>query len=152
MKLFVDADSCPVRIREIISKTAYRLRAEAVFVANRLIAIPENAFCTSIITSAEPQSADSYITAHAVPGDLVITRDIPLAKLLIDAHVCVINDRGTVYTAENIRERLSVRNFMYDLHANGLIPEKSKTFGKKDIAAFAQALDKQTQRLICSSF
>ncbi|MGP1455584.1 MAG: YaiI/YqxD family protein [Treponema sp.] len=148
MKLFVDADSCPVRIREIISKTAYRLRTEAIFVANRLIAIPENAFCTSVITSTDPQAADSYITAHATPGDLVITRDIPLAKLLIDAHICVINDRGAVYTAENIGERLSLRNFMYDLHANGLMPERSKTFGKKDIAAFAQALDRETRRLI----
>lgn len=148
MTLFVDADSCPVRIREIICKTAQRLRVSAVFVANRIIPIPRNAYCSSVVTAAESQAADSFIVSNAVSGDIVITRDIPLAQQLVEAHVQVINDRGSVYTAENIRERLSIRNFMYKLHANGLAPERTKTFGKKEVMDFAHALDRETQRIL----
>jgi len=148
MTLFVDADSCPVRIREIICKTAKRLQVPAVFAANRPIPIPKNSYCTSVITEAEDQAADMYILAHAVQGDMVITRDIPLAKQLVDAHIRVINDRGIVYTIENIGERLSIRNFMYELSVNGLAPERTKAFGKKEIMEFAQSLDRETQRLL----
>lgn len=151
MTLFVDADSCPVRIREIICKTAKRLQVSAIFVANRPIPIPKNSYCTSVITEAEDQAADIYILAHAAQGDMVITRDIPLAKQLVDADVKVINDRGIVYTPENIGERLSIRNFMYGLSVNGLAPERTKAFGKKEIMEFAQALDRETQRLLKSA-
>lgn len=150
MIFFVDADSCPVRIREIVCKTAQRLQKPAVFVANRLIPIPKMLYCKMLITSVEEQAADTYIVTHAVPGDIVITRDIPLAKQLVDAHICVLNDRGTVYTAENINERLSLRNFMYELSANGLAPERTKVFGKKEIMDFARAFDRETQKALKS--
>ena len=148
MTFFVDADSCPVRIREIICKTAKRLKVQAVFAANRPIPIPKNSYCISVITEAGDQAADMYIIAHAVQGDLVVTRDIPLAKQLVDVHIRVINDRGIVYTPENIGERLSIRNFMYELSANGLAPERTKTFGKKEIMEFAHAFDQETQRIL----
>ena len=148
MTLFVDADSCPVRIREIICKTAKRLKVKAVFAANRSIPILKNHYCTVIVTEAQDQAADMYILDHAVQGDMVITRDIPLAKQLVDVHIRVINDRGIVYTAENIGERLSIRNFMYELSVNGLAPERTKAFGKKEIMEFAHALDRETQRIL----
>lgn len=149
MTFFVDADSCPQRIREIICKTAQRLHIQAVFVANRSIPIPQYSSCCRLeVTAAEDQAADKYILTHANPGDMVITRDIPLAKQLVDAQVRVLNDRGTVYTSENIGERLSVRNFMYELCANGLSPERCKTFGKKEVMEFAQAFDRETQRVL----
>lgn len=148
MTLFVDADSCPVRIREIICRTVQRLHVQAIFVANRSIPIPRNSYCTTIVTKAEDQAADMYIITYAVQGDMVITRDIPLAKQLVEAHIKVINDRGVVYTAENIDERLSIRNFMYELSINGLAPERTKAFGKKEVMEFAQALDRETQRLL----
>ena len=148
MRLFVDADSCPARVREIICKTALRLCVPVVFVANRTIPIPHNTCTTLVITESADQAADAYIVAHAQRGDIAITRDIPLAKSLVSAGVIVINDRGIVYTADNINERLSVRNFMYELQLNGLAPEKTKTFGKKDIMLFAQTLDRETRRLM----
>ncbi|MGP1594969.1 MAG: YaiI/YqxD family protein [Treponema sp.] len=148
MKLFVDADSCPVRIREIVCKTALRLCVPAVFVANRTIPFPKNTYTSLIITAADDQAADSYIVDNAEKGDIVITRDIPLAKLLIDSGILVINDRGTVYTADNINERLSLRNFMYELQMNGLTPAKTKTFGKKEVMIFSQTLDRETRRLM----
>lgn len=151
MTFFVDADSCPVRVREIICTTAARLHIQAVFVANRPIPIPKNPYCRSEITDAGDQAADLYILAHAARGDMVITRDIPLAKRLVDAHIRVINDRGAVYTAGNIKERLSLRNFMYELAANGLSPERTKTFGRKEIMKFAQTLDCESLRLMKSA-
>ena len=89
-----------------------------------------------------------YIITYAAQGDMVITRDIPLAKQLVEAHIKVINDRGVVYTAENIDERLSIRNFMYELSVNGLAPERTKAFGKKEVMEFARALDRETQCLL----
>lgn len=148
MTLFVDADSCPVRIREIICKTAKRLQIKAIFAANRPIPILKNSYCITVVTESQDQAADMYILAHAAKGDMVITRDIPLAKQLVDAHIRVINDRGIVYTAENIGERLSIRNFMYELSVNGLAPERTKAFGKKEIMDFAQSLDRETQRIL----
>ena len=148
MTLFVDADSCPVRIRDIICKTAKRLQIKAIFAANRPIPILKNSYCITVVTESQDQAADMYILAHAAKGDMVITRDIPLAKQLVDAHIKVINDRGTVYTAENIGERLSIRNFMYELSVNGLAPERTKAFGKKEIMDFAQSLDRETQRIL----
>ena len=151
MTFFVDADSCPVRIREIICKTALRLHIHAVFVANRCIPIPKNPYCRSVVTAAEDQAADRYIVDNAIQGDMVITRDIPLAQQLVAAQIRVLNDRGTVYTAENIKERLSIRNFMYELCASGLEPERTSSFGKKEIMAFAQAFDREIQRLLRSA-
>ncbi len=148
MTFFVDADSCPVRIREIVCKTALRLHILAVFVANRCIPIPKNPYCRSIVTTTEDQAADRYIIDNAAQGDMVITRDIPLAQKLVAAQIRVLNDRGTVYTAENIQERLSIRNFMYELYANGLAPERTSSFGKKEIMAFAQAFDREVQKLL----
>lgn len=148
MTLFVDADSCPVRIREIICKTAKRLQIKAIFAANRPIPILKNSYCITVVTESQDQAADMYILAHAAKGDMVITRDIPLAKQLVDAHIRVINDRGIVYTAENIGERLSIRNFMYELSVSGLAPERTKAFGKKEIMDFAQSLDRETQRIL----
>ncbi|MGP1577239.1 MAG: YaiI/YqxD family protein [Treponema sp.] len=148
MRLFVDADSCPVRIREVVCKTGLRLCVPVVFVANRTIPFPHNTYTSLIITDTSDQAADSYIVQHSQKGDIVITRDIPLAKLLVDADILVLSDRGTVYTANNINERLSIRNFMYELHISGLAPEKTKTFGKKDVMLFAQTLDRETRRLM----
>lgn len=151
MTFFVDADSCPVRVRDIICKAANRLQVQAVFVANRPIPIQKNSYCRSVITGTEDQAADSFIVHQAVPGDLVITRDIPLAKLLVDSQIQVINDRGTVYTPDNINERLSLRNFMYELHANGLTPERTRGFGKKEVMEFSQALDREVRKLLNSA-
>ncbi|QEK07505.1 YaiI/YqxD family protein [Treponema phagedenis] len=148
MRLLVDSDSCPAKIRSIICKTAKRLKVEAVFVANRPIPVANNPFCSFIQTGTESQAADIHILNTALSGDIVITRDIPLAKALIDKNILVINDRGTVYTKENINERLSIRNFMYKLQEYGLTLEKTKTFGKKEISDFAQALDRETTKLI----
>ncbi len=152
MTVFVDADSCPVRVREIICKAASRVKRSAVFAANRSIplAIKSN-FIKMIITDSAEQSADEYIVCNAVPGDLTVTRDIPLAKRLVDKGVTVINDRGVCFTKDNINTFLSARNFMYELQANGLKPEAQNSFGPKEIKKFANCLDIHLSKLIRQS-
>ena len=139
MKIWVDADSCPVRIRQIMAKAGERLKLPVIFAANREIPIPKGA--SMVVTENTEQAADLYITENSVEGDLAITRDIPLAKLLVDKGLYVINDRGTIFTRDNINTYLSARNFMYELQANGLAPEKTNSFGKKEIQKFSNLLD-----------
>ena len=140
MKIWVDADSCPVRIRQITAKAGERLKLPVIFAANREIPIPKGA--SMVVTENTEQAADLYITENSVEGDLAITRDIPLAKLLVDKGLYVINDRGTIFTRDNINTYLSARNFMYELQANGLAPEKTNSFGKKEIQKFSNLLDR----------
>ncbi|AIN94195.1 DUF188 domain-containing protein [Treponema putidum] len=141
MKIWVDADSCPVRIRQITANAGNRLKIPVIFAANRKIPVPKSKNISMVVTENTEQSADLYITENSAEGDLAITRDIPLAKILVDKGLYVINDRGTRFTRENINTYLSARNFMYELQANGLAPEKTNSFGKKEIQKFSNLLD-----------
>lgn len=147
MTIWVDADSCPVRVREIVIKASFRLSVPTVFVANREIPIATHSFVHLVITSSQEQSADSYIVLKAQIGDLVVTRDIPLATQLVEAGIAVINDRGTEFERNSVRERLSIRNFMYEAHLFGISNDKVKQFSKKDIQKFSATFDKVLTRL-----
>lgn len=125
-----------------------RERISAVCVANRAIPFDAAAEVAMLVVENREGAADELIVARAVPGDLVLTRDIPLAALLVEAGVAVLNDRGALYTAENIRERLSVRNFMADLNAAGLKPESTAVYGKKEWDLFARTFDATFSRLV----
>ena len=100
------------------------------------------------IADSSPDAADDYIVENISAGDMAITRDIPLAKRLVIAGIRVLNDRGIVYTEENINERLSIRNLMLDLHNNGIAPERTSQYGKKELQNFANALDREITRLL----
>lgn len=141
MKIWVDADSCPVRIRQITAKAGLRLNIPVIFAANREIPVSKYENVKMVVTENTDQAADIYISENVEKGDLVITRDIPLAKILVDKGIYVINDRGTHFTEDNINTYLSARNFMYELQANGLAPEKTSSFGKKEIQKFSNLLD-----------
>jgi uncharacterized protein YaiI (UPF0178 family) len=92
-------------------------------------------------------AADDRIVALAAPGDLAVTRDIPLANRLVEASVLVIDDRGQTYTRENIRERLSLRDFRVGLAENGMETERSAVYGKRELKTFADALDRALTKL-----
>lgn len=147
MTLWVDADSCPRQVRELVCRTGIRLEIPVVFVANRKIDMPKSPLFSMVLAPTSADAADDHIVQSAIIGDLVVTRDIPFAKRLVDASVRVINDRGIVYTTENINERLSIRNLMLDMHRNGLVPEKTSQYGKKELQNFANALDREISRL-----
>lgn len=142
MRLIIDADSCPVRIREITAKAAARKNLPLIFVANTEIPFPQACKVEMIITDKTEGSADDWIVENLTPEDIIITRDIPLADRIIECGAHVMNDRGKLYTPSTIKERLSHRNFMYELRTTGVVAEQHNKFGQKEIHKFAAALDK----------
>jgi len=148
--IWIDADSCPVQVRELTVRFALRLKIPLKFVANHDIPFPKNELFEMIVCENEKDAADNYIVDNSNTEDLVITRDIPLASRLVDKKVCVINDRGCVFTETNIAEKLAVRNLHYMLMENGALPEikRAGSFGKKELNLFANSLDRELQKKI----
>jgi uncharacterized protein len=143
MTIWVDADAAPRDVKEIVSRTALRLRMPAVLVANRRLATPQhNDFVTGVWVQGGPDVADRYIAEHAQPGDIAITADIPLAAMLVDQAVVVIDPRGDVLDADNVRERLSIRDFMETLRGSGVETGGAAPYGPREKQAFAAALDR----------
>lgn len=148
MKLWVDADAAPRDVKEIVFRAARRLEMETVLVANQRLPVPPgNPFVTAVRVEGGPDVADQYIIDHAEPADLAITADIPLAAALVEKRVSVIDPRGEEYTADNVGERLSVRDFMDSLRGSGVETGGSRPYGAKDKEAFAAALDRVLTRL-----
>ena len=147
MKILIDADSCPVRVREIIAKAADRRRITALFVAAREIPLPPSSHIQMIQVEAGEDAADREILCLAQKGDLIVTRDIPLAAKLVECGHTVINDRGGHYTKENIRPRLSERNFMAELRSSGLATIKDRSFSSREIHEFAATFDRELSSL-----
>ena len=160
MKIFVDADSCPRDAREMVLRFSARLEIKTIFAANRPIpgismpgngaSSPEtaaNSFASMELCPSGDGAADDRIVELARQGDLVITRDLPLAERLVDADITVLDDRGRVFTKENIKERRSIRDFVVGLASDGLETERTASYGKKDINAFANSLDRELSRL-----
>jgi uncharacterized protein len=143
MKIWVDADACPGGVKELIIRTARRLRIPVVFVANKTISIPESAYITTIRVGMGPEVVDAYLEQYAEGSDFVVTQDIPLASTLVPKGITVINPRGELYTAENIRQRLSIRNFMQDIREAGGITPGPKEFGPKEKQRFSDTLDRE---------
>jgi uncharacterized protein YaiI (UPF0178 family) len=149
MKLWVDADAAPREVKEIVFRAADRLRIETVLVANSRMPLPVgHQFVTAVRVDGGPDVADRYIAEAALPGDVAITADIPLASVLVGNRVVVIDPRGTEYTSENIGERLAVRDFMDGLRGAGVETGGPKGYGAKEKQAFAGALDRALTRAL----
>jgi uncharacterized protein YaiI (UPF0178 family) len=142
MRIFVDADSCPRSVRELVLRAARKRRIEAVFAANRRISGIEGGYAVMEVCPAGEGAADDRIVELARAGDLTVTRDIPLAGRLVERGVMVLDDRGRAYTGENIRQWLSMRNFMVQLAGNGLGMERFAHYGKKELKTFADSFDR----------
>jgi uncharacterized protein YaiI (UPF0178 family) len=147
MTIWVDADSCPLRVREIVAKAALARKIPAVFTANRRVPLTKNAYVSALVVEKTEGAADDSIIRRAKTGDLVITRDIPLAAQLVRLGLSVINDRGNAFSADTIAERLSLRDFMKDLRAVGLYESPEGGFGPKEAKLFADAFDRELTRL-----
>ena len=143
MILWVDADATPRPVRDIIFRASLRLELETVLVANHRIGLPaNNEHVRFVLVEHGFDVADHHIAAEAVAGDVTITADIPLAADLVDKGVHVISPRGEIYDRENIRERLSVRDFMDSLRSTGVETGGPSAFGNREKQAFASALDR----------
>jgi uncharacterized protein YaiI (UPF0178 family) len=147
MKLWIDADAAPRDVKEICFRASDKRKVETVLVANQRIPLPPGYTSLSAVrVDGGPDVADRYIAEHAEAGDVAITADIPLAALLVQKGVVVIDPRGEVYTAESIGERLSVRNFMDGLRGAGVETGGSGAYGAREKQAFANALDRALTR------
>ena len=149
MKLWVDADAAPRDVKEIVFRAAERLKIHAVFVANQRVPIPPGCvFASAVRVDGGPDVADRHIAAEASAGDVAVTADIPLAAALVAKQVVVIDPRGTEYTAENVGERLSVRDFLDGLRGAGIETAGPKGYGPREKQAFASALDRILTRAL----
>ena len=149
MRIWIDADAAPRDVKDVVFRAAKRLGVETVLVANQRIGIPANAETVSMVTVREGADvADRYIVLNSESGDLVVTADIPLAALLVDKQVDVIDPRGEAYDASNIASRLSMRNFMDDLRGAGTVTGGSRPYGDRDKKAFANTFDRLLTKLL----
>lgn len=142
MRIWVDADACPKVIKEILFRVAEREGIFMTLVANQPLVIPRLKNIRSLRVASGFDVADNEIVKRLDPGDLVITADIPLAALVIDKGGFALNPRGELYTADNIRERLSMRDFMDSLRATGVETGGPAMFSQKDKQTFANQLDR----------
>lgn len=145
--LWVDADAAPRDVKEIVFRAALRLEIPAVLVANQRMSTPaNNPFVRFEWVAGGPDKADEHIAEHASRGDIAVTADIPLAAALVEKGVHVIDPRGEEYTRENVRHRLSIRDFMQELRDTGVETGGPSGYGAADKQAFAGALDRTLTR------
>lgn len=142
MQIWVDADACPKVIKEILFRAAERKQVLLTLVANKSMRTPASCYIRVIQVPAGFDVADNRIVQQLQNGDLVITADIPLAAEVIDKGGHALNPRGEFYSRENIRECLSMRNFMADLRNSGVDTGGPTSFSQSDRLAFANQLDR----------
>jgi len=142
MKIWVDADACPVVIKDILFKAAERTRVQVTLVANQFVRTPRSRFIDLIQVKAGFDVADNEIVKRLGAGDLVITSDIPLAADAIEKGAHALSPRGELYTADNIRGRLNMRDFMDTLRASGINTGGPPALNQNDRKSFADHLDK----------
>lgn len=146
-RVLVDADSCPQRVRGYLLSQAKKKPFELYFAANKEIAAdgePENFHM--IICPAQSQAADNWILQNAALGDIIITRDLPLAKALTDKGFLTINDKGKIFTKENLVRALKERELSLQMSQLGLGTKKKNSYGQKEFELFAKTFNEEIQK------
>ena len=141
MQIWVDADACPKVIKEILFRAAVRRRIQLILVANSPLQTPPSPYIRTLQVPAGFDVADNHIVEQVQAGDLVVTADIPLAAAVIARAAHALNPRGELYTTENIRERLAMRNLMDRLRSTGTHTGGPLALDLTDRQAFANRLD-----------
>lgn len=142
MKIWVDADSCPVAIKEILYRAAERKRIELILVANQHLTLPGSRYIRLVQVSPGFDVADNEIVKRVQAGDLVITSDIPLASEVIDRKARALSPRGELLTEQNVKSRLNMRDFMDTLRGSGVHTGGPPALSQGDRQAFANHLDR----------
>lgn len=141
MQIYIDADAFPKGVRDILIKASVRLKLGLIFVANKPLRLEKLANLSMILVPEGADVADDRIAELVQPGDLVITADIPLADRVVTKKAFAMNPRGTLYTENNIKDRLAMRDLLKDLRDNGMVTGGPAAFSKKDRQNFANQLD-----------
>ena len=142
MKIWVDADACPVVIKDILYRAAERTGVPLTLIANQRITIPRSRHIKFVQVASGFDVADNEIVKRLDAGDLVITSDIPLAAEVIEKGGLALSPRGELYTANNIKSRLNMRDFMETLRASGIDTGGPPALSQGDRKSFADNLDK----------
>lgn len=142
MTIWIDGDACPKTVKQIVFRAAMKRNILVIIVANHFATIPPSPFIKRVMVESGFDKADQYILDHAQKQDLVITADILLADQLITKQAFVINPRGTLYSASNIKQVLSLRNMNESLRENGIIRGGIDTITAKEIQNFSNHLDR----------
>jgi uncharacterized protein len=142
MKIWVDADACPAVIREILFRAAQRTGLELTLVANQSVQVPRSPNIRTLQVAAGFDVADNEIVKRVGPGDLVITSDIPLAADVIAKGGIALSPRGELHSADNIKARLNMRDFMDTMRASGVQTGGPPALNQTDRKNFADNLDR----------
>ncbi|MDP2560391.1 YaiI/YqxD family protein [Psychrobium sp. 1_MG-2023] len=141
MKIWVDADACPVVVKEILYRAAHRTQTEMTLVANQGLSVPPSPYINTLRVSSGFDVADDEIVLRLAAGDLVITGDIPLAAEVIEKGGQALSPRGELHTTENIKARLNIRDFMDTMRSSGVQTGGPAPLSQTDRQNFANRLD-----------
>lgn len=147
MRVWIDADACPKAAKDQLVKFALKRQFEVVLVAGQAQIKPAFACVKLIVVPSGPDAADDYLVEHALPGELVICSDIPLADRLIKKGVAALDPRGKEFDEGNMGDRLAVRNLFTELREQGQVSGGQGAYGERDKQTFANALDRILTRL-----
>ncbi|MEM9383450.1 MAG: YaiI/YqxD family protein [Pseudomonadota bacterium] len=143
MHIWVDADACPGVVKDILFRAAARTGVPVTLVANQPLSVPRAANVSMLQVPKGFDAADHEIVRRVSPGDLVITADIPLAAETIDKQAQALSPRGELYTRENVRAALNMRDFMDTMRSSAVeMGGGPSAFGQREKQAFANALDR----------
>lgn len=148
MRVWIDADACPRVAKDQVVKFALKRQFEVVLVAGQSQIKPGFSCVKLIVVPSGPDAADDYLVEHAVPGELVICSDVPLADRLVKNGVTALDPRGKEFSPQNMSERLAVRNLFTDLREQGHMGGGPPAHGEREKQAFANALDRILTRLM----
>jgi len=141
--IWVDADACPVAVKDILFRAADRVGVSLTLVANQALRVPPSKYIRSIQVPAGFDVADNEIVLRANSGDLVITNDIPLAAEVIEKGCLALSPRGELHTKENIGARLNMRDFMDTMRSSGVeVGGGPPPLSQADRQNFANHLDR----------
>ena len=146
MQLWIDADACPRQNKELLCRAAIRTGNHLTFVTNRSMFVPSHPLLRLQLVGPAFGAADDFIIQAAQSGDIAITDDIPLAAALVDHQVRVITNRGKVFTPENVKEALAIRNSMQELRGGLERMGGPSSPSNQDFELFANALDRELSK------
>lgn len=147
MTIWADGDALPANARDLLFRAALRVGVPLVLVANKVLRVPESPYLSTVLVEAGADVADHWIVERAEPGDLVVTADIPLANRVVTKGAEALDPRGSLYTEQNVRERLALRDLMADLRGADMITGGGPPpYTKKDAQRFANALNAYLSR------
>ena len=146
MRILVDADACPGPVKDILYRAAERTRLALVLFANRPLHTPASSFISAVQVPRGFDAADDEIARRVLPGDLVITADIPLAAQVLEKKAHALDPRGVLFSSDTIREKLAMRDFMDQMRASGVATDGPAPFAASDRQRFAAQLDRLLAR------